>query len=146
MVFKRKPNNEGIIDDSDDKKAIPELEFKRSIFNSILLLGDLENNLMLNFERLGNYKRLDVILFERELIKLFDLLKNMIIESKKMDEEDKKSYFLIKKIKYRLIKPNISQLLLVKDFLLEYAHELNITNLLMGGGQNFIDATKSEYG
>jgi len=137
-----------ILDNSGEKNAIPEMRFKQDIFilvNEMILANKrLDENF---YRRNRNYRLIDKIEFMTCITAVFKLLKNMIRE-KELDKNSDhvKIFNRLIKLEYHEIDPEVSELIKMENFLLAYAHKLNLTNLLLKGGRGFEEMFGAEYG
>jgi hypothetical protein len=126
-----------IYDDVKEKKALPELILKQNILNAQDIMLTSERKLMNGYRYNRRFARQDLIEFEGNIILLFGFIKRMILDKglKKGSIDHKVFVHLCnaeKGSQYRA-----EHLIVFKNFLLKYLHEINITNLFMSKGKSF---------
>lgn len=119
------------------QQAIPEIRFKLDIFdhrrNIIESERTLQRQRLLNNNNVSENQLSD---FKVSLICLFNDLKYMIIEKGLNQGNFKHKYDLTEQLELLQLKMNLTQLLIVKNYLLECLHRLNLTNLLIDNSMN----------
>lgn len=139
MVFDKAKINE-----TDEKKAYPELMLKQQIAivdrgKVIEAYKELERNRKMN----GGVVNLnDKSMFEAELSGLFLDVRNMICAKKKyssMNEYEKDCFFKLSELVKGKENLQVSELIKMMNFLFNMLHLLNITNLLMNERDSFDD-------
>lgn len=138
------------------EKAYPELRQKYNIFVAWEELELAEEELLYNYQLSGRYMTNYQFKVQIKLIKLFNYLKMMIYQKieelkgivtrdmSEMYQNHLSLYQRIEDLEEGKIRVNIKSLFELKNFIIHYMHECNLSNLLRKE-EDDLDAFEKEY-